>query len=58
METRIDPSVIENIQNMDASNDEKIGRLDAYVHEIVYNHKLESMKAFLVAKFGQIGKAL
>lgn len=43
MEIRIDPSVIESIQNMDASDDEKISRLDAYVHEILYNRKMQQV---------------
>lgn len=58
METRIDTNIIEDITKMNISDDEKMGRIDAYVHEIVYNRKLESVKAFMVAKFGQIGKAL
>jgi len=58
METRIDTNVIEGITKMNISDDEKMGRIDAYVHEIVYNRKLKDVQSFMAAKFGQIGKAL
>ena len=49
LECDIDQNVIECIQNMDASDDEKIGRLDAYVHEIVYNRRLYDARYCLVS---------
>lgn len=58
METWINTNVIEDITKMDISDDEKMGRIDAYVHEIVYNRKLKDVQFFIVTKFGQIGKAL
>lgn len=58
METRIDTNIIEDITKMNISDDEKTGRIDAYVYEIVYNRKLKSVKDYMGAKFGQIGKAL
>jgi len=58
METRIDTNVIEGITKMNISDDEKMGRIDAYVHEILYNCKLKDVQSFMAAKFGQIGKAL
>lgn len=58
METRIDTNIIEDITKMNISDDEKMGRIDAYVYEIVYNRKLEDVQFFMTAKFGQFGKAL
>lgn len=58
METRIDTNIIEDITKMNISDDEKMGRIDAYVYEIVYNRKLKGVQFFMIAKFGQFGKAL
>ena len=58
METRIDTNIIEDITKMNISDDEKTGRIDAYVYEIVYNRKMKDVQSFMVTKFGQIGKAL
>lgn len=58
METWINTNVIEDITKMNISDDEKMGRIDAYVHEIVYNRKLKDVQSFMAAKFGQTGKAL
>lgn len=44
METRIDTNIIEDITKMNISDDEKMGRIDAYVHEIVYNRKMQQVE--------------
>lgn len=51
IECNIDQNVIESIQNMDASDDEKIGRLDAYVHEILYNRRLFDARFLMIKTF-------